>query len=130
MEAQEYDAARDWANKALAAVEQLKPRNQHGESVHDGNAVLGRLALREGDVEGAKSYLMAASKTIGSPTLNTFGPNLLLAEELSKAGHKETVVKYLEACQRFWVSREAQLIDWIRILKEGDTPDFANNLRI
>ncbi len=127
MWAQDFDAAREWATKALASVESLKKSNFHGEAVHDGNAVLGRLALRDGDVEEAKRRLLAAGDTIGSPTLNTFGPNMILAERLAAEGQRETVIAYLEKCKKYWVSHRERIAEWIQILKEGDTPSFGNN---
>ena len=127
MWAQDFEAARGWAEKALASVETLKTKNLHGEAVHDGNTVLGRLALREGDVEEAKRRLLAAGETIGSPTLNTFGPNLILAERLAAAGQSETVIAYLELCKKYWVGHRDRIAEWIQILKEGDTPHFGNN---
>jgi len=38
--------------------------------------------LKEGKVEDAKHYLLEAGKTPGSPQLNSFGPDMSLAEEL------------------------------------------------
>jgi hypothetical protein len=48
--------------------------------------VLGQVALRRGDAKKAASFLLAAGKTWGSPQLNSFGPNMPLANDLLAAG--------------------------------------------
>src|SRR5262249_9155689 len=87
------------AKKALAIGEtksaskyasELLKRNKdtvawyHGNYVHSMNQVLGLAALREGRTQDAKTYLLDAGKTPGSPQLNTAGPTMLLAQELLK----------------------------------------------
>ena len=68
-----------------------------------------------------------AGKTPGSPQLNSFGPNMMLAEALLEAGRKETVIEYLKLCGKFW--KRGQVDKWIEVIKEGGIPKFGANLR-
>jgi hypothetical protein len=94
--------------------------------VHHGNLILGRIALRDGDMEKAKEHLLAAGQTPGSPQLNSFGPNMALARELLEKGEKQAVLEYFERCGSFW--KRAELESWARDVKAGEIPDFGANL--
>jgi tetratricopeptide (TPR) repeat protein len=126
--AREHADAREWADRALAAVDELQQRNAHGEAVLTGHLVLGRLALREGDVEAAKRHLLAAGRTPGSPMLNSFGPSMALADELLREGHREVVLEYFELCRKFWKSGATTLDYWVETVHKGYLPDFGNHL--
>lgn len=128
--AEVYDEATAWAAKALASVEKLKPRNLHGEAINSAHTVYGLSALRAGDIEAAKRHLLASAQTPGSMRLNNFGPNLKLAQLLAMEGQRDTVIEFLNACSTFWVTGRGQIEEWVQVLKEGDTPDFGQNLRL
>ncbi len=95
-------------------------------AVHKANIVLGRVALRQNDVEKAKACLLAAGHVHGDPGLSSFGPNMSLAKELLDRGERDTVVSYLQECESFW--RDPQLTQWIQMIKAGGTPNFGANL--
>jgi ribosomal protein S15P/S13E len=97
-----------------------------GNAIHYGNLVLGEVALRHGDIEKAEQYLIAAGKTPGSPNLDSFGPNMYLAQELLKRGRSETVIEYVRLCGQFWKREKTEA--WITDIKAGRTPDFGANL--
>jgi len=111
----------------------------HGNALHHGNLLRGRAALKRGDIKGAGDFLRAAGRTPGSPQLNSFGPNMLLAKELLEAGEREAVLEYLESCKAFWsiktaatsvgaVPPAAALDAWADAIREGRVPDFGPNL--
>lgn len=58
--------------------------------------------LREGNVEQAKQYLVKSGHTPGSPQLNSFGPDLRLAQELARKGERDSVLEYFSLCRAFW----------------------------
>lgn len=101
-----------------------------GNRVHHGNLVLGRIALRAGNIEEARSRLVAAGNTTGSPQLNSFGPNMSLAKELLEIGEREVVLDYFRLCSRFWDSDRAKdkLDKWGVLAAAGRIPDFGANL--
>lgn len=119
-------AALESGNHALArryAVEYLEcPGGPafEGDAVHDGHALLGRLALAEGDLERAKAELFEAGKTRGSAVLSSFGPDLTLASDLLARGERATVLAYLRDCQRFW--RSEGLPPLVAAIDAGETP--------
>jgi hypothetical protein len=98
----------------------------YGNAVHEGNATLGLLALRQGDELLALRCLEAAGKSPGSPQLNSFGPNMHLALELSRAGRFKEVAAYLDEVAVFWKMDDGQLSAWKAELAEQRVPNFSN----
>lgn len=98
-----------------------------GNAIHNANSILGRIALKKGDIEAAKKHLVLAGETTGSPQLNSFGPEMTLAEELFAVGEIESVVAYLEACKKFWSSgcERGALDRGIAQIRSGETPNFT-----
>ena len=94
--------------------------------VHHAHNFLGRVALRRGDKAAAVDHLYKAGDVSGSPQLNSFGPNMALAKELLEAGVRDAVLEYFNQVQRFW--KDAQLEEWRKNVKRGETPDFRANL--
>ena len=120
------EKAKDYAEAMLRG--NGEGRN-HGDRVHYGNLTLGRVALLDGDVEEAKVRLIAAGRTPGSPTLNSFGPDMTLASELLELGESEVVLAYFSLCSEFWRMDRGDLETWTGLVKGGDTPDFGRSLR-
>lgn len=92
-----------------------------GNRIHHGNLILGQIALADGDVGEAKSRLLLAGKTPGSPQLNSFGPNMQLAKELLERGETEVVLEYFELCRKFWTSPNQNLDRWADDVKANRT---------
>ena len=99
-----------------------------GDAIHQGNIVLGRLALRGGDVEEARRYLLAAGKTPGSSSLAAQGPNMALARDLLEGGESPAVLQYLEECAAFWSGNRGKLAEWMALIRAGLKPDFGVNV--
>lgn len=97
-----------------------------GNAIHQANLVLGRIALKSGNIEQAGKYLLASAKTDGSPNLNSFGPNMTLAKELLEKGQKDVVLEYFELCGQFWKSDK--LKQWIESVKNDGIPNFGGNV--
>lgn len=122
-----YETARRYATELLDSAVGGRSDWNYGNAIHAGNNTLGRIALIEGNLKEAEKFLIRAGKTPGSPQLNSFGPNMLLAKELLEAGSKEAVIEYLELCGKFWKQNQAD--QWISDIKEGRMPNFGGNLR-
>lgn len=118
------EKAKTYAQELLVAGEKTNDWNS-GNAVHHGNIILGTLALQAGDVEAAGNHLLAAGKTKGSPQLNSFGPDMDLAQLLLERGEKDKVMQYLELCGEFWT--KPQLKNWIATIKGGGTPSFGTS---
>src|SRR6266536_22552 len=70
--------------------------SNYGQATHIGNVVLGRIALMNGAVSKAKEHLLAAGQIPGSASRNTYGPDMLLAEELIEKGERNAVIEYFD----------------------------------
>ena len=127
-EAGQMDKARQYASDLLAKSADYKDDWNYGNAIQDGNIVLGRLALANGDVEKAKNYLIEAGKTPGSPQLDSFGPNMSLAKELLEKGEKDVVLEYFQLCGKFWEMGKQDLQKWTQTVRSGGIPDFGANL--
>ena len=127
LEANQIKKAREYAETMLKITHRGAA---FGNRIHHGNVILGRIALREGNVEEAKNRLIAAGTTPGSPQLNSFGPNMALAKELLEKGERDVVGKYFFLCSNFWNSDRAQakMDQWWDQIKEGKIPDFRAHL--
>lgn len=74
----------------------------HGNLIHHGHVLRGKVLLAQGDVAGSACELVAAGQTSGSPQLDTFGPDLTLAWELLKRSESQAVLTYLTSVAKFW----------------------------
>ena len=108
--------------------------------IHKSNTILGHVALRDGDLEQAKSKLLASATVKGSPQLNSFGPSFTLASELLPEGEKDAVLKYLDLVAGFWAKiypednpkrrynnssrKHAEMLaQWKQQIEKGKIPD-------
>jgi hypothetical protein len=83
------EEARQFATDMMVLNEKYSrgvPEKANGDVVHNGNLVLGIIALDEGRIEEAKWRLLAAGRSTGSPVLGSFGPNMSLAKGLLAKG--------------------------------------------
>jgi hypothetical protein len=119
------DKARRLAQDLLATA--VPDRWDHGNAIHHGNTVLGRIALREGDVAAARRHLLASAAE-GSPQLDSFGPDMDLAKELLEKGERQAVLAYFDLCAKFWEMGQERLADWKALVAAGRTPDFGPSL--
>ena len=121
------DIAEQFANKCLQIADKYKDDWNYGNAICKGHLTLGRIELLRGNISDAKSHLILAGKTPGSPQLDTYGPNMLLAKELLEKGEKETVLEFLKLCERFWGSGLKKLKKLEKEIKSGEIPSFRDN---
>lgn len=102
----------------------------YGDAYHHAHIALGRLSLHENKIFDAIQNLQLAGRTIPSPTLRNFGPNMLLAKELLQRKQKQAVLDYLEACRKIWTSQlgEEKIPQWKNAIQQGRIPNFGANL--
>ena len=135
LEAGQLDTARKHATEALAANTNVKSWN-YGNVVHEMNEVLGRAAMRTGNLVEARRALLAAGATPGSPQLDSFGPRFVLAREMLDKGEKDVVIQYLDLVAKFWArddpahphrsgmakEKAARLAKWKQEIRAGKIP--------
>ncbi len=132
------------AQKASALATQLLRQNTdtklwyYGDIVYDANQILGLAALREGKVAAADQYLLAAGHTPGSPVLDSFGPEMPLAQALYAKGQKQAVQSFLTLVLKFWgttrpgnekyqavdQANAAKIHEWQAQIAQGQTPSL------
>jgi hypothetical protein len=141
------------AKELLAIAPEYRADWNYGNAVHTGHLVLGRIAADAGKMAEAKRQLLesvaAANMPYGyehapeqpweqrpkpgkwkaSPQMDSFGPDMTLANELLKKGETETVLKYFELCAKFWDMEKGSLAKWKKQIADGETPDFGPNMR-
>jgi tetratricopeptide (TPR) repeat protein len=121
----DYEKAELVATRLVAiATEHHDGRSDYGDGIHDGNSILGRIAVRRGDISAAKTFLWKASQSLGSPSLNSFGPDMDLAQDLLEIGERKSVIDYLWACHRFWNGLFGTIptLLWILFIRAGCKP--------
>jgi hypothetical protein len=126
-------AAGEWARAEGLAKEALDAARQGvfwwtGDAIHQGNTILGRLALRENKLDAARKYLLAAGKAPGSSSLGSQGPAMQLAKDLLDRGETDAVLQYLDLCGQFWSTNRGKLQEWTVLIRAGLKPDFGPNL--
>jgi hypothetical protein len=102
----EFESADALAREYLQLAKRFPCNWNYGNAIHNANSILGLVALLNGRKAEAGSYLAAAGATPGSPQLDTFGPSLLLARELAKAGEHKAAASYLSSVKRFWKAKD------------------------
>ena len=133
LSAGETGKATAYAQELMALGEERKSRpgfgpGMYADATHVGNLLLGRLALLSGDVGKAREHLLAAGRVPGSPVLKSFGPTMLLAQELIEKGEREAAVEYFDLCAKFWEMQDGKLERWKEVVKRGGMPNFGPSL--
>lgn len=110
----------------------------YGNLIYNMHSLLGRIALREGNATLAKKHLAASGKTPGSPQLNSFGPDFVLARELLEKGERDAVLAHLDQISSFWgkpetkpsapsprtASRHEDMVEgWRQAIRSGQIPN-------
>lgn len=98
----------------------------HQDPLHFSYLLLGRVALKEGEVEQACTYLMKAADVSPSPSLQSFGPGMSLAYELLKNGENDTVIEYLDEVNTYWKEHD-RIERWKEQIRRGEMPKFGYN---
>ena len=130
-EAREVEVARNYATELLnAAVSEDLPEffRNDGDAVHQGNRILGTIALQSGDINQARQRLVASACVSGSAVLSSFGPNMSLAKELLERGERDVVLEFFGLCAKFWEHGSSNLAEWSRQVRAGEIPAFGANL--
>ena len=119
-----YGEAKDLIKIYLRLAKKYKCNWNYGNAIHDANRYLGLISLKHGDIDSASEYLIKAGKSTGSPQLDTFGPELDLANELLKLGRGKDVAIYLKDIKKFW-NDGALIEEWLVSITNGESPKLS-----
>jgi hypothetical protein len=128
--ANDFGKVKELAKENLGLAVVYRCNWNYGNAIHDTNRVLGLVSLNRGDIDAAADYLVKAGKSTGSPTLNTFGPELDLANELLQRGKVDAVTSYLKDIKSFWEMNNGRVDTWLAEIEKGGKPQldrFAEN---
>ena len=127
-DAQEWQKAEMYARKLLDHAAQSKHETYNKLGINAARHLLGRLALRSGDIEAAKAYLLTAGEAPGTK-FDNLTPRIDLAKDLLAKGEKATVIAYLQICKNFWKQGTDRLNSWIATIEAGGIPNFDMNIQ-
>jgi len=109
------------ANDLLREYSQDHDEYSRAYAVFEGNQVLGRVALRRGDIAAAKRHLLDSARASESlPSI--FDPGTTLAKELLEKGQKTVVIEYLHLCAGSHKDQGDRFRDWEDEIKKGHMP--------
>jgi len=120
----DYKRANELLAEYLALADIYKCNWNYGNAIHDANRILGLISLKGGNIEDASYYLLESGKSTGSPQLDSFGPELDLANELLKLGRHEDVKTYLNDISSFWEMNDGSIETWINEINRGELPEL------
>jgi hypothetical protein len=123
-QSKDHGKAQELAQEYLQLAAIYRCNWNYGNAIHNTNQVLGLISLENGDIDAATQFLLLAGKSTGSPQLNTFGPQLILANELLKRGRVDVVKAYLQDIKSFWEGDRGKVDAWLTALDKGDKPDL------
>ncbi len=118
----EFDKAKELANENLNLAKAYRCNWNYGNAIHESYSILGQISLNQGDLDGAIDDLRKAGESPGSPQLDTFGPDLDLADELLQRGKSDAVRSYLLEIKRFWKMNDGKIDGWVAEIDKGDKP--------
>lgn len=122
--ANDFGKVKELANEILELATVYRCNWNFGNAIHNTNRVLGLVSLKSGDIDTAADYLLKAGKSTGSPQLNSFGPELNLANELLQLGKVDAVKSYLKDIKSFWEMNSGQVDAWLAEIERGGKPQL------
>lgn len=90
-----FDQAAAAAEELLAAAQEFKNDPNFGNAINQAHTVLGRIALKNGDLPGAIAHLQQSAIEATNPETLFVESSLDLARDLRKAGESKAVISYL-----------------------------------
>lgn len=119
----ELEKAKKYAQEAI----QLAPEMGNAPTSHILNSthlVLGRVALKLGDIEEAEQELIKAGHLLHEVSADNSSPGMALAKELLEKGRRDVVIHYFDLCAKFWEPGRQALAKWKSTVQAGGIPKF------
>jgi hypothetical protein len=117
--------AKEYAEELRMITPNYKDNWYYDEAIHVYNIVLGRVAVKQEQIEEAKKYLIEAGKTPNPESLND--TDMSLAKDLIRIGEYEVAAKFISICKPFWGFKKHVLRKWLLLLKKGKKPNFRDS---
>ena len=123
--AKRYELAAAHAEAMLDRSKRYGNSND-GDLFHLGHTILGRIALKHGDVSQSKIHLIESAKGSRSTQFGSLTPGMELALDLLEKGEFDIVGEYFEMCSEFW--HDEELEKWKILVKAGVIPEFLGSV--
>jgi uncharacterized protein YciI len=133
-ELKQYDEAKALATELILDFGQNALEYGYDDAAHIGNIILGRVALKQKNINAAKEYLLIAIRAPLRREKSWLGEiDTELAKELLEAGEKDTVLEYLKLCEglsnltsekKLFENQSTKLQLWQEQIRQGKTPNF------
>ncbi len=118
-----FSEARQWFEE-MTELLRLVPKDwNYGNIIYYQNWIFGMFAFDAGNMDEAKHYLALAASTVGSPQLNSFGPNMKLARNLLKSGEVKVFLDFLDKIEIFWKHGKPWINVWRNKVNQGLIPN-------
>jgi len=116
--ANDIDKAVNYANRVLTLSETHKEHFVFGFAVQAAHTTLGRVALKNGDVDKANYHLLQSLPRAADAQQMYIGqPERQLVAEIFDAGERESVLKWLDLCSSF-----VKVEEWREKIEKGESP--------
>ena len=122
--AQNYTQANDYALMEHKYLPSSDP-TLDPDVIYHSYMMQGLVALHNKDIPAADNFLLKSGQSSGSAPLDSFGPNMMLADQLLQNGQKAVVLQFLQECATFWNEGTNTLKQWMAEIKQGQHPDFS-----
>ena len=99
-----------------------------GRGLYCAYSIFGMHAISNGELDVAGQWLLKAGRTHPTPARSSFGPNMILANELLKRGENRPVLGFLNDCRSTWDLGLEKIALWTSKIEAGEHPDFCANL--
>jgi tetratricopeptide (TPR) repeat protein len=116
--------AKSYATELLLEYGHDLTAYSYSDAAHYGNIILGRIALREGDLAKAKEHLLIAGRTPKLAGRTFFIPDMNLVRELFAKNERDAVLEYLQLCGTIYESQHKVFQRWEQMVRKGETPSF------
>lgn len=117
-----YDKAIKYAKELLRINNRIEKNWNYGNAIHHGHTIIGLIKLENQDSKSARNHLVKSSKIMGSPQLDTFGPNFELAQKMIEIGEIDACKIFLNNCNKFWKMGKAKISNWQKEIEAGEIP--------
>lgn len=121
----DFDQTKTLISEYLKLAHVYRCNWNYGNAIHDANRILGLISLNDGKIDEAAKYLISSGKSTGSPQLDSFGPELDLANELLKLGKTREVLIYLKDIELFWDLNDGRINKWVEEIESGGKPEIS-----
>jgi tetratricopeptide (TPR) repeat protein len=112
-EAGELDKAEAYARQLLD-LEGASPEIRYfkSDAAHTAQSTLGRVALKRGNTDEAKRWLMLSAQSTNLTFVSNIDSSIKLAKDMLEQGERQAVLDYLQLCKRLGPGDQAE--EWRR----------------